>query len=396
MKDVLLIGIDGGATKVSGWQVVVNEDNGTFELGNLSSSKSYREIPGFLADFKPVAIPDQLSQRDSANIQPTGAEEQQEAVYVEACARVIEDVYKKNSAKKILLGIGMPGLKTDDRRGIGVVANGPRMLHYAELLEERLAQKNIELLSPVHHLGSDADYCGIGENYAADGLFRNVKNAYYLGGGTGVADAMKLNGELLPFDLTKEWLAKTWEMKSADGRTLERFTSVAGMQAVYAEISGQELSELNERNIYPLQIAELAAKGDSAARKMIALAVENLTLLLYERITSLYSGSQGLFQFVNPNRPVLSKQHPYLKNVFERIIIGQRLGELFETASGKQVLRNPLFEKLSALVSNSGNLDAKAKKHYAGLNNIIKTSKLREAPALGAGIDAYLTYTADA
>lgn len=392
MKDVLLIGIDGGATKVSGWQVNVNEANQTFELGNLSSSKSYKEIPGFLADFKPVAIPDQLSERDSGNIRLTSAEEQQETVYVEACAGVIEDLYIKNSAKKTLLGIGMPGLKTEDRRGIGVVANGPRMLHYAELLEERLSQKNIELLSPVHHLGSDADYCGIGENYAADGLFRNVKNAYYLGGGTGVADAMKLNGQLLPFDLIKDWLAKTWEMKSADGRTLERFTSVAGMQAVYAEISGTELSELNEQNIYPLQIAELAAKGDAAAREMIKLAAENLSLLLFERITSLYSGSQGIFQFVNPNRPALSKQHPYLRNVFECIIIGQRLGELFETDSGKQVLRNPLIEKLGALILNSENLDAKAKKHYADLNNLIKTSKLREAPALGAGIDAYLTY----
>lgn len=393
MKDVLLIGIDGGATKVSGWQVIVNEENRTFELGNLSSSKSYKEIPGFLADFRPVAIPDQFSQRDSGNIQLTSAEEQQEDVYVEACARVIEDLYEKDSGKKILLGIGMPGLKTEDRRGICVIANGPRMLHYAARLEERLAMNDIELLSPVHHLGSDADYCGIGENYAADGLFRNVKNAYYLGGGTGVADAMKLNGELLPFDLLKDWLAKTWEMKSADGRSLERFTSVGGMQAVYAEISGKKLSELNELNIYPLQIAELAAKGNAAAQKMIALAVENLSRLLFERITSLYSGSQGVFQFVNPNRPPLKKQHPYLRNVFECIIIGQRLGELFETDSGKQVLRNPLIEKLGALISNSKNFDADAKKHYADLNNMIKTSKLREAPALGAGIDAYLTYT---
>lgn len=393
MKDILLIGIDGGATKVSGWQVIPHDDNRTFKLGNLSSSKSYKEIPGFLADFKPVAIPEQLSQRDAGNIRLTSAEEQQEIVYVEACARVIEDLYEKNSGKKILAGIGMPGLKTEDRRGICVVANGPRMLHYADLLEERLARKDIEFLSPVHHLGSDADYCGIGENYAAGGLFRNVKNAYYLGGGTGVADAMKLHGELLPFDLIKEWLAKTWEMKSSDGRSLERFTSVGGMQAVYAEISGKKLSELNERNIYPLQIAGLAAKGDGPAQRMIELAVENLSLLLFERITSLYSGNRDIFRFVNPNRPPLNKQHPYLKTVFDCIIIGQRLGELFESDAGKRVLRNPLIEKLGALISNSENLDTEAKEHYADLNSLIKTSKLREAPALGAGIDAYLTYT---
>jgi predicted NBD/HSP70 family sugar kinase len=393
MKDILLIGIDGGATKVSGWQVIPHDDNRTFKLDRFGYSKSYKEIPGFLADFKPVAIPEQLSQRDAGKIRLTSAEEQQEVVYVEACARVIEDLYEKNSGKKILAGIGMPGLKTEDRRGICVVANGPRMLHYAARLEERLTLKDIEFLTPVHHLGSDADYCGIGENYADGGLFRTVKNAYYLGGGTGVADAMKLNGELLPFDLIKEWLAKTWEMKSSDGRSLERFTSVGGMQAVYAEISGKKLSVLNERNIYPLQIAELAAKGDGAAQRMIELAVENLSLLLFERITSLYSGNQDIFRFVNPNRPQLSKQHPYLGNVFDCIIIGQRLGELFETEFGKRVLRNPVIEKLATLISYSENLDAEAKEHYADLNSLIKTSKLREAPALGAGIDAYLTYT---
>ena len=71
---------------------------------------------------------------------------------------------------------------------------------------------------------------------------------------------------------------------------------------------------------------------------------------------------------------------------------GARNDELFQTDIGKQVLRNPVIEKLSTLISNSENLDAEAKEHYADLNILIKTSKLREAPALGAGIDAYLTY----
>jgi predicted NBD/HSP70 family sugar kinase len=392
MQDILLIGIDGGATKVSGWQVIPDEGSGTFELGNFRSSKSYKEIPGFLPDFIPVDVPVQISQRDAGNIQLTYAENLQEAFYVEACAQVIEDLHERNRGKKILVGIGMPGLKTEDRRGICVLANGPRMLNYAKLLEEHLSKKSIELLSPVHHLGSDADYCGIGENYSVDGFFRNVPNAYYLGGGTGVADALKLNGKLIPFDATKDWLAKTWEFKSADGRSLERFTSVGGMQAVYAEMSGKKVSELNEKGIYPLQIADLAAKGDSSAQEMIKLAVENLSLVLFERIASLYSGDQGIFQFVNPDRAKLNKTHPYLGMVLDSIIVGQRLGELFETDSGKTMLRNPVMEKLAGLISNSNSLGAEAKKHYENLNNIIKSSKLREAPALGAGIDAYLTY----
>jgi hypothetical protein len=42
MKDMLLIGIDGGATKVSAWQITVNEEDNTFKLGDLGSSKSYK------------------------------------------------------------------------------------------------------------------------------------------------------------------------------------------------------------------------------------------------------------------------------------------------------------------------------------------------------------------
>jgi hypothetical protein len=161
---------------------------------------------------------------------------------------------------------------------------------------------------------------------------------------------------------------------------------------VYAEISGKKVSELNEQGVYPLQIAELAAKNNGHAQEMIELAAENLSLLLFERITSLYHGSQGIFEFVNPNRAKLSKQHPYLGSVFDCIIIGQRLGELFDSHFGRQVLRTPIFEKLGLLISNSDSLDVEVKNHYSNLNNIIETSRLREAPALGAGIDAYLTH----
>lgn len=391
-QDFLLIGIDGGATKVSGWEVIFDKDKEIFNLGKLNGQKSYREIPGYLADFSPVPVAEQIARRDSGDLRITDEEEQQELVYVEACARVIETLAEQSGKEKILVGLGMPGLKTDDLRGISVVANGPRMVNYSQLLEKRLALKNIQFIAPIHHLGSDADYCGIGENYSADGLFREVDNAYYLGGGTGVADALKLNGKLLPFDQTKDWLAKTWEMKSADGRSLERFTSIGGMQAVYAEIAGKKISELNEQQIYPLQIAGLAAQGEKEAKTMIALAVKNLSLLLFERIVSLYAGSQGSFEFMNPNRPALNSKHPYLNTVFERIIIGQRLGELFESDAGNKELRVPVLEKLDELLQNSPVLDERAKTHYADLNKIIKSSKLREAPALGAGIDAYLTY----
>jgi len=386
----LLIGIDGGATKVSAWEIEYNKQQSTFSLGTANAMRSYRDIDGYIPDYRPVDLNVQLRER-SSEIHPTEQEKQQSGVYVEACAQAILELTQKTGNKKVLIGIGMPGLKTENKRGIAVVANGPRMVDYSDDLEKRLAELGIDLVSPVNHLGSDADYCGIGENYAQEGFFRAVSNAYYLGGGTGVADAMKLDGELVTFDSAKTWTAKTWEMKSAEGISLELVTSVSGIQKTYAGFAQKPIEELNEAGIYPLQIAERAKQGEEAARQTFRVVNRNLAKLLYERIVTLNRGWKDLFELVNPNRQSLSADHPYIEKVFEAIIIGQRLGDLFEDQFGKEMVRKPVLDQLNDLIQNSEYLTDEAKAHYKNLDAVIQVSKLREAPALGAGVDAFLT-----
>ena len=327
-----------------------------------------------------------------AQINPTDDEQQQAAVYVEACAQVIEELIEKCNNNRVLIGIGMPGLKTGDKRGIAMIANGPRMIRFSDQLERRLQIREIDFVQPVHKLGSDADYCGIGENYSEDGLLRNVKNGYYLGGGTGAADAMKLNSQLVTFDEAKEWIAKSWEMKNADGLSMEQFASSGGIQNMYAKISRIDRIELNEKQIYPPQIAEMAKDSDNNAIKTFNLIAENLAILLYERITTIFAGWQEMLTFINPNKPELIKDHPFRNHVFYRIIIGQRLGDLFASDTGSIILKQPVLNKLDQFIQQSNLLDDIAKKHYKNLNEIIQISKLRAAPALGAGIDAYLNW----
>ena len=393
MNDFLLIGVDGGATKVSAWEIKIESDaDNLFGLGALNEQRAYHDIPGFITNFKPVDLPTQLQEWQSGNIHPTDDETQQAAVYIEAAAQVIETLADRSKKDRILVGLGMPGLKTADKRGIAVVANGPRMVTYARQLEERLAMKNIRFVQPIHQLGSDADYCGIGENYAAEGLFRDVDNAYYLGGGTGVADALKLNGKLLPFDRTKSWLAKSWEMKSADDLSLEKYASAGGIQSIYAMQAGVTVEALNEQGVYPPQIAGKAAEGEAAAVETFRLVSAQLARLLYERLSTLYAGWQDLFGFVNPQRAEPEADHPYRGTLLQRIILGQRLGELFETETAENVLKYPMLEELQRLIDHSDALDEKAKGHYAGIAALIAVSRLREAPAMGAGVDAYLHY----
>jgi predicted NBD/HSP70 family sugar kinase len=391
-NNFLLIGIDGGATKVSGWQIRVNERDGSFLLGQNHGERSYNNIPGFISDFKPIELAKQLAEKEAVQINPTDDEQQQAAVFVEACAQIIEELIKKCNNNQVLIGMGMPGLKTEDKRGIAMIANGPRMIRFSDQLERRLKIREIDLVQPIHKLGSDADYCGIGENYSEDGLLRGIENGYYLGGGTGAADAMKLDGRLVPFDEAKEWIAKSWEMKNADGKSMEQFASSGGIQTIYADISGRDRVELNEQQIFPPQIAEMAKDGDKAAKKTYDLVVENLAHLFYERITALFAGWQGLFSFLNPNKPELLKDHPFRNHVFDRIIIGQRLGYLIASDTGSAILKQPVLNRLDQLIQQSNTLDNKAKEHYKNLNDLIHVSKLRAAPALGAGIDAYLNW----
>ncbi|MDZ7796397.1 MAG: hypothetical protein U5N56_04855 [Candidatus Marinimicrobia bacterium] len=397
MAKTLLVGIDGGATKVSGWTTEVNEDK-TFIMGDINVIKEYREYEEYMPSFRPVNIQLQLGEMNEGEIDLTVEEKLHGKAYMYAAADVIIELTEKVGAESVLVGIGMPGLKSKDKRGIVALANGPRMPEYCKVIEERVNATGINMKKPIHHLGSDADYCGIGEEYSKNGLFRNVENAYYLGGGTGVADAMKLKGKLLPFDKAKSWIAKSWELKNSEGKSLERYASSKGIQAIYGEFADIPVQELDKKGVYPPQIMDLYNE-DGAAKRTFNDVSYNIAKLLFERIVTYYNGWHHFFEFVNSNRADLSEKHPYRGTLLDSIIIGQRLGDLLAESKGKNVFYEPCLEFLTKFITESPYLDAKFKKHYLkdGVfhQDIIKISQLREAPAIGAGVDAYLTYHKD-
>jgi predicted NBD/HSP70 family sugar kinase len=395
-NEYTLIGIDGGATKVSGWIVKQLANKNLYDLSPHHSEIPYIAIEGFISSFKPVDINTQLSEREKEEIHLTEEESIQGKTYIHSAANVINDLYDLGGKKPVLIGIGMPGLKTADQRGINAIANGPRMPAYCSQLEILLKERNIQVVAPIHKLGSDADYCGLGELYASEGSFRGIQNAYYLGGGTGAADAVLLDGKLVPFDQIKSWIAKTWEFKNDLNLSLERYASASGLQFIYSRHSGQSIESLNKSEIYPPQIAELAFKGNESARETYKEVAKYLAMLLYERMSTLYCGSEEIFGFINPNREPLEKNHIYRNKLFDRIIIGQRLGDLMASDIGNRVLTNEFFKNLSDLIRQSSTLPSDIKNKYLKNNSFddekIVFSKLREAPALGAGIDAHLAY----
>ena len=207
-----ILGIDGGASKVSGAIIErINED--TFEISGKIIELRYKDHPSFDHSFKPVDLTKQLN--DTSILQK---EKDQGSVYIDTLLSVIRQLGGYTDS---FISIAMPGIKSDDKKGIQAMSNGPRLPDLCKKI-----QNAIESSSNISNIESDSDMCAWGEEFAINGFFRDINNAYYMGGGTGIADGMKLNNQLLSFDSQSSWIAKTWELKSSNGSSIESLISM--------------------------------------------------------------------------------------------------------------------------------------------------------------------------
>jgi len=405
LTDVVLIGVDGGATEVKAHAVACDDpaNPSSFELRPASASRRYERVPG----FEPLPAAEQLAQRGGDDVRLSAAEEEQGAVWVEAACQAIAEVARRCDAQRMLVGMGMPGLKTPDGRGICVINNGPRIPDYLDRLERGLRAAGVGLLSPVAALGSDADYCGLGEQYAAEGLFRDVESAYYVGGGTGLADAMKLRGRLMPFDEAKPWILKSWEIRSALGPTFEKLVSARSLNQVYADLASvAPVSNRWPPGVGPVSNRSIPGPGpvsgrsfgfpeaEAAAGEPLAVAWMNtaalvLAELIFERMETIKNGREEA-----PHRGEgylnLDRSHEYRGTLLDRVIVGQRLGQIYADDSVGAAFGENVDAYLAAFIAESG--DAEMRARYLEGNRLrpgfVRPSNLRAAPALGAAIAA--------
>ncbi len=391
--DELLIGVDGGATEVKAHAVACDppEAPQTFRLRPEHAALRYEPVPG----FEPVPIQQQLAEFRGGSLNLRDSERRQADRWIEATADVIADVARQCGSRRVRVGIGMPGLKTADARGIAVLNNGPRIPDFLDRLEARLAELGVELVEPIRRLGSDADYCGLGEQYADEGAFRDVVSAYYVGGGTGIADALKLRGRLVRFDEARDWILKSWQIPSALGPTFERLASAASLNRIWAD-----LIRPGDRAVpYPEQAA---VAGDPVAQAVLHTVALVLAELIAERLHTILLGRPDA-----PHRgeayAKLRVDHPYRGTRLDRVVIGQRIGQIFADPAVAPHFAEPLREQLEALLrggSDGGQRPPAGKPsdpasvyldaHGRLPEGFLVASRLRAAPALGAAIDAVL------
>ena len=386
-KEYIIIGIDGGGSKVSAG-IIESKDISTFTINSLSQ-QYYNERSEFNSDFSPVAMDIQLNEYNTEEYNVTNDEVLQGNAIIESFHNSIINL---NIDKPILMGIGMVGLKTKDLRGIGAIANGPRIPNFCIQLEDAFHKSNIHLHKPIQYIGSDADNCGIGEEYGKDGLFKDIQNGYYIGGGTGTADALKLKNELIPFDSISSWIAKSWEILNENNISMEQYTSLKGIQSIYSNYSEIPINELCNESIYANEIFSRALKNEQAALLTCADITKYMSTLIVERVETIFSGWQNKFGLLNPKHSLLINNHPYKNNLLERIIIGQGLGKLFHLSKNTPLLWAPLHNNIYDMIQKSRVLPSEAKKFLFENGTLkkdfIMTSNLDNSALLGAGVTA--------
>lgn len=355
MTPNLFIGIDGGATKVSAGLVSKNENN-FFTLDSDPVSVSIRDCPSFSSQFSPVWMDKQLHEHSSKSLNLSIEEERQGIAYAEACESALSQINALMAVNDIPIGIGMPGIKTEDKIGISVMNNGPRMPRFLDVLNRRLLMAEFPARE-IKILGDDNHYCGLGELFSENGSFTNVKNALYIGGGTGIADAIVLDGKLVNFETVYDRLEKTWEIVHPEGQSLESLISQNGLMKIKANALNISVDQLIEKRMFP----EVFLQDDMDLAEAFA---SNLSWLIHFRLATF--GER------------------FSQKVFDKIVLGQRMGHMLNSNDSLWMV---VQEKTRNRITDSSKLNPKIKDHYLNSDFLI-LSLLTEAPIVGAAVAA--------
>jgi len=338
--DAVLIGLDIGATRARASLVLATQTARGLILRSDGPIES--RVPRPDPTFTPLPLDQQLENGRRGQVTVTDSERQRGLACVDAATDAVCACLAATGRRRVLLGVCAPGLRTGDGRGISVMANGPRMPLLAANLEAALRQRGVELLAPLR-LASDADCCGLGERYGEGGLLADVENAYYLGSGTGLAEALMLRGRVVSLDACSDWLLKAWQMISSAGPTYERLVSAAALNRVYADrlaLSGRPAPT-------DWRPEQAARRGDPIARQWLAEAGRLLAELIAERIETIRDG-RGSDAWRGSDYLRLNPQHPFRNLSLQRVVVGQQLGRLLASGAMRDTLEQALRESLDA------------------------------------------------
>ena len=266
-----LLGIDCGGTKVLAQSASFDSETGLVSPGEFHLEVNYSDSPNWNPNFIPIHLDLQRQEFSERNIFLTEPEMDQGNVIVETIQNVI---FKSESDS---IGLCFPGIKND--RGVVIMANGPRIPDLLERIPE------------IDSLYNDSDCCVVGEWKSTIGKIQNAKYSVYIGGGTGIADGIILNGELIDFN-ERDDVKRSWELIMENGQSVESCLSPKEM-----------IDQWNFSNKDKVITLDQLSKN------------ENSKLIFNKAIIAFSYLVQNRIQFFRSNNSII-----------EKIVMGQRLG----------------------------------------------------------------------
>lgn len=355
-RDMLLVGVDGGASGFRAHEIVLRETAAglRFALGENSAAERIEVPPNFAA--KSIELQREEARRGTYAISPE--ERELQGRWVAAASRAIWRVASRAGPKPLYVGICSPGLKTPDGRGIQISLNGPRIPDFIDALEQSLILDGLNLGRPIARLSSDGAACGVGESLAEHGALCGVAHGYYIGGGSGVAEAFKLAGVVREADALGIPLEKAWQLRADDGLSFEQHLSVSGLNRDFGltNIDDVEVDSFPEH---------AAAAGDGRALGLFGARAQRLAELACSRLLAL---------------------HAQCGVSLERVVVGQRLGLLLLDARLEACFAAPARAALAAQLAARAPADLRERWNQDGALRAgrLVGSRLSAAPALGA------------
>lgn len=340
----LAIGVDGGASGVRALAVRRRADGLLEAAGEIAR---YEHDPFAALDFG-----SQCAEADDPR--RTDVEVASARARVRATADVVEDA--AGGHRRIVLGICWPGQKTPDGRGVSVARNGPRIPAFLDELAPELARRGLELAAPIPRLASDGVTGALGERWSVTGELRDVRDALYFAGGSGLAEALLVADRVRALDEIEPPLPKAFVLRiPAWSMTLKDLDRDL---AVYEDVLSPGRWSGTARKLHP-SLGLYAGHGLVDWSEVVRLEPKRIDPILRMAADALVRYIQDRMQRLRDSG----------RDAPERAVVGARLGALIALPAAREMLHDRIVEQLRA-----ANLPA----------DFVRASTLLEAPCFGA------------
>lgn len=195
---------------------------------------------------------------------------------VELLAAVVAEA--AGDARDLTLGVCMPGLRTADQRGIERANHGVVVADLLDRVEERLAAQGLRP-RPGARLVGDGVAGAAGELHGAGGHLRGLDSGYYVGVGTGVAEALVVDGRVHGLD--ELGVPRAWELGLEDTISVSGINARAGTEDPEGRATGSlSLAAVGAFTGALRTLAELVARRVESHAPARVVVAQRLALIL--------------------------------------------------------------------------------------------------------------------